>query len=214
RRSRIPSVSERLEIGELTLRYEDTGGDGPVVLLVHGLGGSVYSWWGQLAACRERGYRGIAYDQRGCGLSDKPPGPYSVYQWTQDLGRVLDALEIERAALLGHSVGSMVVEHAAVDYGDRVWALAVCGGALAWRPESGPVFEERVRLARAGRMDEIAATVATTGISERGRAENPTLDGLMRELIASNSPIPYAECSAATASATMDDLAAIRCPTL
>ncbi len=207
-------MAERLDIGEVTLAYEDTGGEGPAVVFVHSLGGSMYSWWSQLAACPQRGFRGIAYDQRGCGLSTKPPGPYSVEQWADDLDHLLDGLGIERAALVGHSVGCMVAEHAAARRGERIWALALCGGALEWRPEAGPVFERRVRLARAGRMDEIATTVASTGLSERCRAENPLLHGLMLELIASNDPVPYAEASAATASGSMRELDAVACPTL
>lgn len=207
-------MAERIEIGELSLAYEDTGGDGPTVIFAHGLGGSAYSWWGQLARCREHGFRGVAYDQRGAGRSAKPPGPYSVEQWAEDLERLLDGLGIERTALVGHSVGCMVAEHAALELGERVWALAVCGGALRWRPEAGPVFEERVRLARAGDMNAIAETVATTGLSERCRAENPVLHGLMLELIASNEPEPYAECSAATAVGSMREPEAVACPTL
>jgi pimeloyl-ACP methyl ester carboxylesterase len=134
--------------------------------------------------------------------------------WVDDLLALLDSLAIERLALVGHSVGCMVAERGAVSLGDRIWALGLCGGASAWRPEAGPVFEERVRLARAGRMDEIAETVATTGLSERCRREDPRLLGLMRELIASNEPRAYAECSAATAPATMADPAAVTCPVL
>ncbi len=67
----------------------------------------------------------------------------------------------------------MIAEHAAVRLGERVRGLALIGGALRWRPEAGPVFEERVRLARAGRMDEIARAVAETGLSERCRQRNP-----------------------------------------
>jgi 3-oxoadipate enol-lactonase len=207
-------VTERLDIGEITLTYEDTGGEGPAVVFVHSLGGSAYTWWGQLAACRERGLRGVAYDQRGSGRSSKPSGPYSVELWAEDLRRVLDELGIERAALVGHSVGCMVAEHAALALEERVWALALCGGALEWRPEAGPVFEERVRLARTGKMSEIADTVTTTGLSERCRAENPALHGLMLELIASNDPEAYAEASAATGAGSMRDPESITCPTL
>jgi 3-oxoadipate enol-lactonase len=205
---------DRLDIGEVTLAYEDTGGDRSPVVFVHGLGGSAYAWWSQLAACRDRGYRGIAYDQRGAGLSGKPPGPYSVEAWAEDLEQLLDALGLERAALVGHSVGCMVAEHAAVRLGDRITALALCGGALRWRPEAGEVFEQRARLARAGRMDEIARTVATTGLSERARAEDPALAGLMLALIASNDPRAYADCTDATAAGSMRDLERVACPTL
>jgi pimeloyl-ACP methyl ester carboxylesterase len=207
-------VAERLDIGEVTLAYEDTGTDGPSVVFVHGLGGSAYSWWGQLAACGPRGYRGIAYDQRGAGRSGKPEGPFSVEGWAQDLVRLLDGLEVERVALVGHSVGCMVAERAALRLGDRAWAVAVCGGALRWPPEAGPVFEQRARLARAGRMDEIAAAVAATGLSERARAQNPVLHGLMLELIASNDPHAYAASAEATGAAAMRDPERIACPTL
>lgn len=207
-------MAERLEIGEVTLAYEDTGGDGPTVVFVNALGGSAYAWWAQLAACRARGYRGIAYDQRGAGLSDKPPGPYSVEGWADDLARLLDGLEVERAALVGHSVGCMVAEHAALALGDRVTALALCGGALQWRPEAGGVFEQRVELAGAGRMDEIAEAVLVTGLSEAARSGEPVLCGLMLELIASNDPHGYAESARATGAGSMRDPSSVRCPTL
>jgi pimeloyl-ACP methyl ester carboxylesterase len=207
-------VAERLDIGEVTLAYEDTGTDGPVVVFVHGLGGSAYGWWSQLAACGPRGYRGIAYDQRGAGLSDKPDGPYSVEGWADDLARLLDGLDIDRAALVGHSSGCMVAQRASVVLGDRVWALALCGGAIEWRPQAGAVFEERVRLAGAGRMDEIALAVAITGLSERARAENPVLHGLMLDKIASNDPAAYAASAQATAAGSMGELERVSCPTL
>jgi 3-oxoadipate enol-lactonase len=88
------------------------------------------------------------------------------------------------------------------------------GGALRWRDEAAPVFEERVRLARGGRMDEIAATVLGTGLSEGRRSSDPVLVGLFRELIASNDPPAYAECSAATAAGRMVDADRVACPVL
>jgi 3-oxoadipate enol-lactonase len=210
-------MGERIELEDLQLAYEDLGPTSPggsTVVFVHGLGGSAYSWWGQLAACEERGHRAVAYDQRGAGRSSKPPGPYSIELWARDLERLLDGLEVERATLVGHSVGCMIAERAAVRLGERVRGLALIGGALRWRPEAGPVFEERVRLARAGRLDEIARAVAETGLSERCRREDPALHGLFRELIASNDPQSYAEWSAATAVGEMVEPERVDCPTL
>jgi pimeloyl-ACP methyl ester carboxylesterase len=211
-------MPNRVEIDGVTLVCHERGtaadAPDPAVVFVHGLGGSSYSWWAQLAACEAAGYRAIAYDQRGAGRSAKPPGPYSVELWTEDLERVLDRLGVAHAILVGHSVGCMIAEHAAVRLGERVRGLMVVGGALRWRPESAPVFEERVELALAGRMDEIAATVTQTGLSERCRARDPTLYGLFRELIASNEPRPYADWSAATAKAEMTELDQVACPSL
>jgi len=210
-------MGERIELEDVRLVYEDRGegsAEGSTVVFLHGLGGSSYSWWGQLAACEERGHRALAYDQRGAGRSSRPPGPYSIELWAEDLERLLDGLEVEHATLVGHSVGCMIGEHAAVRLGERVQGLALIGGALRWRPEAGPVFEERVRLARAGRMDEIAQAVAQTGLSERCRQQNPALHGLFCELIASNDPHAYADWSAATAAGEMVETESIACPTL
>ena len=210
-------MGEQIELEDVRLVYEDRGDgspDRPAVVFLHGLGGSSYSWWAQLAACTGHGYRAIAYDQRGAGRSSMPPGPYSIELWAEDLERLLDGLEVERATLVGHSVGCMIAEHAAVRLGERVRGLALIGGALRWRPEAGPVFEERVRLARAGRMDEIAQAVAQTGLSERCRQRDPALHGLFCELIASNDPQAYAEWSAATAVGEMVETERIACPTL
>jgi 3-oxoadipate enol-lactonase len=187
---------------------------GPAVVFVHGLGGSAYVWWAQLHAARGRGYRALAYDQRGAGLSSIPPGPYSVEAWAEDLERFLDALEVERAALVGHSVGCMVAEHAAHRLGERAWALALCGVRRAWPSEAAPTFEQRAALARQGRMDEIAEQVAATGLTERGRSERPELHGLLLRMIAGNDGQGYAESALATGRAAMRGPDVLRPPVL
>lgn len=209
-------MAERVDLEDVTLAYEERpgGADAATIVFVHGLGGSSRSWWAQLGACAERGHRAVAYDQRGAGLSSKPPGPYSVELWARDLVRLLEALGVERPILVGHSVGCMVAEHACVTLGQGIAGLVTIGGALRWRDEAAPVFEERVRLARAGRMDEIAATVAGTGLSESRRGRDPALEGLFLDLIASNDPVPYADSSAATAIGRMVHPDRVACPAL
>ena len=207
-------MAKRVEVNGVTLAYEDSAGDGPAVVFVHGLGGSVESWRAQLAATAAAGYRAIAYDQRGAGLSSKPPGPYSAELWADDLLALIEELGLDRVALVGNSVGCMVAANAAAELGDRCWAIATIGGALAWRPEAAPVFAERVELARAARMDEIADTVAGTGISEARRTADPAFLGLFRNLITGADPTAYAEASAATATARMTAPERISAPAL
>ena len=207
-------MAERIHAAGITFAYEDTGGSAPAVVFAHGLGGSSNSWLAQLEECRHRGWRGIAYDQRGAGRTEKPPGPYSVEGWAEDLAALLDGLGLQRAALVGHSVGCMVAERAALSLGERVWALALCGGARSWPPEAAPAFEQRARLARDGRMDEIAEGVSATGLSERARREDPRLLGLVREMIAGGDPGGYAESALATGRGSMTGLEQLRCPTL
>jgi len=207
-------LAARIEIEGVELAYEDTGGSGPVVLFVHGLGGSANGWLAQLEACRELGWRGVAHDQRGAGRSALPDAPLSVERWAEDACALLGALEIERAALVGHSVGCMTAEQAALRLGDRAWALALCGGMRQWPQEGMPAFEERARLARSGRMDENAEAVAGRGLSERCKAEDPRLLGLLREAVASNDPEAYARWAEATARGRMEGLERLRCPVL
>ena len=127
---------------------------------------------------------------------------------------MLGAIGVERVALVGHSVGCMVAEQAALLLGERATALALCGGALAWPEGAGPVFEQRAALARRGRMDEIAEAVAAAGLSQRCRDERPELHGLMLDLIASSDPAAYAESALATAAGRMRDPGSIVCPVL
>jgi 3-oxoadipate enol-lactonase len=207
-------VSERIRVEGAELAYEDSGGDGPAVILVHGLGGSLYGWRAQVRALADAGFRAIAYDQRGAGLSEKPAGPYSVEGWTADLVALADELGLERAALAGHSMGCMVAERAAAALGDRCWALALCGGREIWPERAGEAFEQRAALARAGRMDEVAEAVAAGGLSEACRAERPELWGLMVAAVAANDPEAYAESALATGRASMTGLEELGCPVL
>lgn len=206
-------MAKRIEVNGVELAYEDTGDEGPALVFVHGLGGSTRTWDAQLFACENR-YRGIAIDQRGHGASGKPAGPYSVEQWVEDLIGTLDVLDVDRAALVAHSVGCMVAQNAAVELGDRVGALILCGGTLEWRPEAEAVFAERAQLARDGKLDQVADAVIATGLSERTRNENAGVVKRLRELLTANDSQGYAEAAAATASAAMRDLDRLGCPVL
>jgi pimeloyl-ACP methyl ester carboxylesterase len=206
-------LAKRIEVEGAVLAYEDSGGAGPAVLFVHGLGGTSNGWLAQLRACEERGWRGIAHDQRGCGRSSGS-GEQSIEGWARDAADLLDALGVAEVALVGHSMGCMVAEHAAHRLGSRVWALALCGGALAWPPGAEAGFAERARLAREGRMDEIAEAVAAGGLSERCRQRDPRLLGLMREAVAANPGERYAAAAEAVAAGRMLGPERLHCPVL
>lgn len=212
-------MTERLQIEGLSFAYEDTGGDRPAVVLIHGLGGSLHGWQAQLRALAEAGYRAIAYDQRGAGLTRTagggiPPGPYSVEGWAQDAERFVDALGLERVALVGHSMGCMVAERAALGLGERCWALGLCGGRESWPDSFAETFGQRAELARSGRMEENAVAVATGGLSEAFRAARPEVWGLLIGALMANDPEAYAECALATRDGRMVDLDRLGCPVL
>jgi 3-oxoadipate enol-lactonase len=206
-------MAERIDIGEAELAIVRQG-EGPAVVFVHGLGGSKEAWGDVAEAVAGAGYEAIAIDMRGAGESAVPPGPYSVEGWAQDLTALLDALRIDRAALVGHSVGCMVVEHAAVALEDRCFALATLGGAIRWAGGFEQVLTERAELARTGRLREVADAVTAAGFTDRARAERPELIEAFAERFASQDAEGYAESALATARGAMITPEAVRCPAL
>ncbi|MGN6107035.1 MAG: alpha/beta fold hydrolase, partial [Kofleriaceae bacterium] len=89
----------------IDLYYEDYGRGKPVVL-IHGWPLSCRSWEKQVPALLDAGYRVIAYDRRGFGLSSKPASGYDYDTFTADLHRVITELDLHGATLVGFSMGT------------------------------------------------------------------------------------------------------------
>jgi 3-oxoadipate enol-lactonase len=116
-------TSGRAPLVDTELYYEVTG-DGPWMVLAHGGAGNRIHWWQQVAAFRSE-FRCVTYDARGFGAS--PPGelaPDSL-RFRDDLLGLLDHLNIERAILVGHSMGGMAVSGAAQAQPERVRGLVM-----------------------------------------------------------------------------------------
>lgn len=97
------------------------------ILLVHGWGCTVYVFRRIMPVLADAGFRVIAIDLKGHGLSDKPQQPeqYTVDSLVEHLREVLDALGLERPALAGHSLGGSLIYHFAARYPDRVHCLGL-----------------------------------------------------------------------------------------
>ncbi len=117
----------------VTLQVAEAGDpDGQPVLFLHGFSDSWFSW--SLVADRlPPGFRAIMPDQRGHGGSAKPACCYALADLTADAVAVLDALGIERAAVVGHSMGSFVAQRVATEHPARVSKLALLGSAVGLR---------------------------------------------------------------------------------
>jgi len=146
-------VARRIDVGGHAL-YVETGGLGPPVLLLHGFTGSTRTLDGVAEALRGAGFATIAVDLLGHGRSDAPrdSARYAMARCTADLARVLDALRVPRAALLGYSMGGRVALAFTAAAPRRVRALVAVGAsrraadealADAIEREGVPAFVER-----------------------------------------------------------------------
>jgi len=112
----------RLEIGKFSLYYERAG-EGPTLVFLHGLGGNHLSWWQQVPYFM-RWYHCVTVDQRSFGLSHDPDGTFNRSH-ASDLARLLDHLRIDRAALIGQSMGGWTIVGCALGRADRIAAMVM-----------------------------------------------------------------------------------------
>lgn len=124
-------------------------GAGPPLLMIHGLG---YARWGwePVVPLLARSFDVILFDNRGIGGSDAPPGPYTAAAMAQDALRVLDEADVERAHVLGTSLGGMIAQElvlAAPERVDRLVLVSTTPGGMRAYPMPAKTVDLMLRRA-------------------------------------------------------------------
>jgi len=114
----------RVNIGEITLHYDEQGAGEPL-LMIMGYGGSSANFLPEYLAALGRTFRVITFDNRGTGQSDRFDGPTSIEEMARDAAGLLDALGIERAHIMGISMGGYIAQELALHYPDKVAGLVL-----------------------------------------------------------------------------------------
>lgn len=157
--------------GSVTLEGEDVG-DGPPVVLLHGLSATRLNVVQGSRALIKRGYRLISYDARGHGASSPAPR-YEYADLVGDLAAVLGHLDVERAALVGSSMGAVTAVAFTLEHPERVPALVQITPAYTGYARTGDgdaeVWERLATELEKG-VDEFVELAQPDNIPERWRA--------------------------------------------
>lgn len=187
------------ETTRIHLESEERGSGFPV-LLIMGLGYGRWAWEPLVGPLAER-RRVVWYDNRGIGGSDVPEGPYTVAQLAEDAVQVLDEHGIERAHVVGTSLGGMVAQEVALSYPERVEKLALLcttGGTS----DGYPFPEQTLRLL--AEAPSLAPDVALRRFVENAvSARGELVETLIARRVA-NPPHPAGWQAQAAASAGFD----------
>ncbi len=158
--------------GSLTLSGEQSG-EGPPVVLVHGLSATRRNVVQGSRALIKRGYRLIAYDARGHGASS-PGSRYEYEDLVGDLVAVLDHLQLERTALVGSSMGAATAMAFTLEHPERVPALVQVTPAYTGYARTGDVdgdtWERMALELERGGVDAFVEAAQPEGLPEKWRA--------------------------------------------
>jgi 3-oxoadipate enol-lactonase len=113
----------KIDINGVKLHYEESGKGSPIVL-VHGMGGTVFDWVMQIPFF-SKFYHVVAVEMRDHGESDKWSRPYDIKMFSEDLAQFVRKLKLGKGVFFGISMGGMIVMQFALDHPDMVEALVL-----------------------------------------------------------------------------------------
>jgi 3-oxoadipate enol-lactonase len=171
-----------MEQGGVRLFYEDSGGEAPALLFLHGAGGNHVSWWQQVPVFAEE-YRCITVDQRGFGQSSEASTPAAL---ATDALALLDHLGVARAALVVQSMGGWAAAGAVVRAPGRFWAV-VMANTVGNLTNAG-IAAVRQRLAAASPPRPPVLWHAALGPTFR--TAEPVRSFLYAQIAGANAPLP------------------------
>ena len=186
------------EIDGNTIHYTSYG-EGPPVVFVHGLGGTNHVWHGVMQAMKQH-HHVVAMDLRGHGRS-AGKGKFSIEGWARDVQKLIRHLELPAVTLVGHSLGTLVVQHLAQTNPDVCDQLVLVGGISYFQPPTADAYRDRADLVEAEGLDPIVDDWLAGAVSPQTHATMPGAVGMLRDVFLRNDPAMYAKSCRALAKA-------------
>jgi 3-oxoadipate enol-lactonase len=193
----------------------DIAGDGPLLILLHGIGGNRTNWRAQLPAFAPH-FKTVAWDARGYGASDDYDGALAFDDFVADLERVIDWFGTKRAHLLGLSMGGRIGMRFALAHPDRVATLSLVDTHEGFESFSAEQRREFVATRRApllaGKQPaDIAPSVARSLAGPKARPEH--VQQLIDSIAALHKDSYIKSLEATVNQVTVGDISQIQAPT-
>lgn len=211
----LPTLTRQRTRSAPALAYVALGArSDPALLLLHGVG-SASDTWTDLVPLLPAGYRVVAPDYRGHGLSDVPVGPYDVDDFVGDVVRLLDELTIPAAHIVGFSLGALIAQATALAHPERVLSLVLLNSIASRTPEEEARALDRLEFIRATHPIESSIASAARWFTPAFLNEHPERVARETELVARVDHPGYAASYEVLATTDLGEApAAIRVPTL
>ncbi|MEC3976275.1 3-oxoadipate enol-lactonase [Amycolatopsis sp. H20-H5] len=169
--------------------------DGPAVVFGGSLGSDLRMWGPQVEPLVRQGFRVIRYDHRGHGGSPVPAGPYELADLGGDLIALLDSLAIERAHVVGLSLGGMAAMWAGIHAPERVASLVLCCTSAKLGPAQ--LWIDRAKAVRESGTGSIAEMLVSRWLTPAFASANPGRMAFLRDMITATPDDGYAACCGA-----------------
>lgn len=176
----------RLGVNNIGMHYVESGRGSPFLLL-HGVGGS-HEMWLPIVSDLARSHRVIAADHRGHGASDKPRGSYTISLFCQDWLALMGALKVDRAHLVGLSMGGAIAMRLAVEHPERVRSLVLVDTWAYSHPDFLALMRKRLERLASGDLAAYAEEAIPQVYSPAFIAANPEALAQYRARVAQLNP--------------------------
>ncbi|MCS7159144.1 MAG: alpha/beta hydrolase [Gemmatales bacterium] len=194
--------------------YYEIEGEGPTVVLVHGLGATSNIWHGVRTILKKQ-FRVIVFDLPGSGRSDRREPCYDFAGWSRVLGQLVEHWQLKRLVLVGHSMGTLLAQIYAAEHPEYLAGLVLCGPIVELSEPRKKLFQQRRETVLKEGMLPIVDGVVSGALTAATRESPSPLPGLVREMLLANDPIHYAaQCQALIEGTARPALPKIRCPVL
>ncbi len=189
-------------------------GEGPVVVCVHGLGGSSNTFTPLMPALAR--HRVLRVDLPGSGRSQRAEGPLSIERFVDVLLGICSRLDLTRAHWIGHSMGTIVCQHIAATQAKLVASVTLFGPLIAPPDAARTAMRARAAKAREGvaGMHEITQALLGAALSADSRQRSPLAVAFVRESLMRQDGEAYARSCEALADAQAAAVEKIEAPVL